>query len=616
MSKSKKNQDPRTLNKAVIGFAGDSGEGIQVIGQRFTKASAVAGNTIQSFPDFPAEIRAPSGTVAGVSGFQLQFSSLDIHTPGDKLDALVAFNPAALMASLAKVKKQGLVIVDIDKFTLKDFKKAGLEMDPLESPQMCDYRLIKAPITTLVFEAIKDSELSRASQRKCKNFFALGISCWAYQRSLQSIIDWLGLKFSQNNALIDANTCALKAGFHYAETIEMLTEPYIVEAANLEAGTWRQINGNEALCLGALAAQQKFDRDLFVAGYPITPASDILHWFAQTGVTTFQAEDEMAAAGAALGAAFAGSLALTSTSGPGMDLKAETIGLAVMVELPMVIIDVQRAGPSTGMPTKVEQADLLMAMYGRHGECPLPILAPKDPKDGYQTALEAFSLAVKYMTPVIILSDAYLANSAQPWRIPSEPMEREVIETPTLPKEGRFEPYARSPKTLARPWVCPSQAGFEHRIGGIEKQESTGDISYSPENHQKMTDIRSQKIQAIANDYDAVELVGNASGELLVIGWGSTYGALLTAVQSLHEQGASISFIHLRHLNPLPLDLLSYMKSFKKIMTFELNQGQLASILRAKYLLDIRCHSKVMGQPFQVEEIELALSKYLSEPIV
>lgn len=598
--------------KAVIGFAGDSGDGVQVIGQQFSKASALAGNDIQTFPDFPAEIRAPSGTVAGVSGFQLQFASIDIHTPGDSLDCLIAFNPAALMAFLPKVKPGALIVIDQEKFTDKDYKKAGIEGNPLESPLLSHYRVVQAPITTLVFEAVKDSGISRAAQRKCKNFFALGMACWVYQRPMEPILAWIESKFAGKEGLADANQASLKAGFNYAETIEMLDEPIEVSKADLPAGTWRQINGNESICLGAMAASTSLDRPLFVAGYPITPASDILHWFVASGVKTFQAEDEMAAAGAAVGAAFAGSLTVTATSGPGMDLKAETIGLAAMVELPMVIVDVQRAGPSTGMPTKVEQSDLLMALHGRHGECPVPVIAPKSPADGYQTMIEACEMAVHSMTPVIVLSDAYIANGAQPWRLPSLPKSQPK---PTIISDGPFKPYQRNPETLARPWVSPGQKGFEHRVGGLEKQDVTGNISYDPDNHQAMVKLRQQKVDHIAKRYPPLEILGPKQGPLLVIGWGSTYGALLTAVESLNQQGHSIAYVHLRHLNPLPLELEAVLKAYDRVVAFELNEGQLAAHLRQKYLVDVKSHTKVKGQPFQTQEIVEALSQIVTEQV-
>ena len=604
------------VDTVVIRFAGDSGDGMQITGKQFTETSAVLGNDVHTLPDFPAEIRAPAGTLHGVSGFQLSFSSLDIHTSGDNIDVLVAMNPAALSVNLAELEEQALIIVDSDKFVEREFAKSGIDTNPLEDNSLSNYRIVTAPITSLTLTAVEDLGLSRAKARKCKNMFALGIVFWLYNRPLSHTVSWLENKFQANPDIASANVKALKAGYNYAITAELFSEQYKVREANLPKGHYRQITGNEAVSLAIATAAEKSESEVLVAGYPITPSSDILHYSASYqafGVKTFQAEDEMAAAGAALGAAYAGHLSLTCTSGPGLDLKAETIGLAVMTELPMVIVDVQRAGPSTGMPTKVEQADLLQAMYGRHGECPVPILAPSTPGDCFYTVLDAFKIAAKYMTPVIVLSDAYLANGAEPWLIPDvdkiDKINLKSKESPVAEK-GDFKPYARD-ESLARPWVKPGTKGFEHRIGGLEKEQLTGKISYTPENHQAMVDTRLEKIEGIANSLPKLETVGDSSGDLLLITWGSNWGVVDTAVAALKEKGYKISYVNLRYLFPLQNELKDILNNFKQVVTVELNKGQLCSVLRAKYLKDVKSINKVTGKPFKVSEVISSCIKYM-----
>lgn len=602
------------LETVVIHFAGDSGDGMQVAGMQFTQASAALGNDVRTYPDFPAEIRAPAGTLPGVSGFQLSFSSHLIHTPGDRYDVLVAMNPAALKASLKNIKSGGILIVDEDKFTVKDLKKANLPENPLEVSEGLGCRVIRLPMTSLTLQAIESGgiTISRSQARKAKNLFALGVVYWLYHRSLEETMKWIKERFKENDAMVEANSAALKAGYHYAITAGLFADHYEVKAAPLPAGEYRQITGNQALAWGAVAAAIQAKQSLLVCGYPITPASDILHMLAKYsayGVKTFQAEDEIAAIGAAIGAAYGGALALTSTSGPGMDLKSEGLGLAVMAELPLVVVDVQRAGPSTGMPTKVEQSDLFAALFGRHGECPVPVLAPATPGDCFYMALEAFKLATTYMTPVILLSDASLANGAEPWRIP---------ESETLPaldlshwkEKENFKPYARDPKTLSRPWAIPGTPGLEHRIGGLEKEAETGNISYDPDNHQKMVKLRAAKVQAMGQAMPPLECMGETRGKILIVGWGSTYGVIRTVVEALQKEGKSISFVHCRALNPLPAALETWVKHFETVLVVELNLGQLCQIIRARYLVDAQSIHQVTGKPFSTEALRAAIEPY------
>lgn len=602
------------LETVVIHFAGDSGDGMQVAGMQFTQSCATLGNDVRTYPDFPAEIRAPQGTLPGVSGFQLSFSERNIHTPGDAYDVLVAMNPAALKVTLKNLKKGGILIIDEDKFTDKDLKKAQFSDNPLESLILTEYRVIRLPMTSLTLKALEEINMSRASARKCKNMFALGVVYWLYHRPLEDTKEWIKERFKDESDITEANISALRAGYHYAITAELFAEHYTVKAAELPVGEYRQITGNTALAWGCIAASTVAEQSLVVCGYPITPASDILHLLAKYthfGVKTFQAEDEIAAIGAAIGAAFGGKLALTTTSGPGLDLKSEALGLAVMTELPLVVVDVQRAGPSTGMPTKVEQSDLLTAMFGRHGECPLPVLAAATPGDCFYMVVEAFRIAVKYMTPVILLSDAYLANSAEPWKIPNTSDLPKIKVNYQQEKDG-FLPYKRD-DALSRPWAIPGTPGLEHRIGGLEKQHETGNISYDPENHQKMVDLRAAKVQGIAKDLPPLEVLGAEQGKVLIIGWGGTYGSIRTAVEELQKEGHSISATHLRYLNPLQMQLGELMRAFTHVLVVELNTGQLCQLLRSQFLVDAKKVNKVAGKPFGVSELKERIMPYLEK---
>ena len=591
-----------TIAKVVIQFAGDSGDGMQVIGRQFTQASAALGNDVHTFVDYPSEIRAPAGSPEGVSGFQLCFSEILVHTAGDKYDVLVAMNPSALKVSLPNVVKGGMILVDADKFTTKDLKKADFNDNPLLNDTLVDYRIIPLPITNLTLKAIGSLSLTRAKARKCKNMFALGVVSWLFNRPLQSSEEWIKVSFAKDEEVVQANLLALQAGYNYAITAELLDAQCDIKPAQLALGRYRHVTGNQALALGVVASAYLSKKKMMVFGYPITPASDIMHYlapFSNFNIHVMQLEDEIACACAAIGAAYGGALALTVTSGPGMDLKTEAIGLAVMAELPLVIVDVQRAGPSTGMPTKVSQTDLLAAVYGRHGECPVPVLAPSTPNDCFDTIMEAFQIAVKAMTPVIVLSDAYLANSAEPWQIPKI----EDLKDLNYPKHPNTDHFIqRDPTTLTRPWIIPGTPGMMHRMGGLEKKESTGSISSDPDNHQKMVDLRLAKINRIREDYRPLEILGEPSGDLLLIGWGGTHGTIQTVVEQLSET-YKISAWHTRYLFPLPKDLGNILQKFKKIAVVELNKGQLCTILRAEYLLDIKSISKVSGQPFKVEEL-------------
>ncbi len=577
----------------VIRFAGDSGDGMQITGGQFTTTSAVLGNDVHTFPDFPAEIRAPAGTLPGVSGFQLSFSSQEIHTAGDKLNSLVAMNPAALKVNINDLEEGGLLILNENSFIEKEFKKAQYEINPLETGELENYRVFSFPITDLTLNAVKEFKLTHSQASKCKNMFALGIIYWLYYRPLEQTVEWLTKKFAKKESIRDANIAALKAGYNYALTIGLFTERYVVKKAQLKPGKYRQITGNEAFALACVALADINQKNILLSGYPITPASAVLQHvskYQSKNIRVFQAEDEIAAMSATVGASYGGSLALTVTSGPGFDLKTEALGLAVMTELPCVVIDVQRAGPSTGMPTKTEQSDLLMAMYGRHGECPAPILAPNSPSDCFNTLIEAFEIAAKYMTPVIILSDGYLANSAEPWLIP---------DVKSLPK---LSPSER--------WILPGTKDKEFRLGGLEKDSKTGNISYDPQNHQNMVNKRANKITHIQDVISDQEIIGKNAGETLVISWGGTYGSVYTAVKILQQDGHDISLIHLRHLNPFPKNIKTILNSFKNILVVELNMGQLCKLLRAEFLVDAKSVSKVTGKPFLVNELcEMILSQ-------
>ncbi|HEX5273618.1 MAG TPA: 2-oxoacid:acceptor oxidoreductase subunit alpha [Gemmataceae bacterium] len=600
------------LDAATIRLAGDSGDGMQLAGTQFTSTSAILGNDISTLPDFPAEIRAPAGTLAGVSGFQIHFSCRDIHTPGDKVNTLVAMNPAALKTNLKDLELGGILIVNSDSFTTSDLEKARYKDNPLEDGSLKGYRLIRVPITTLNREAVKEMKLSPREADRCKNFFALGLVYWLYERSLEPTLKWIREKFAKNPAVMEANSRTLKAGYNYGETVEALPVHYRVGKAVIKPGRYRKITGNEALALGMVAATDLGRIPLVYATYPITPASDILHNLAEMkrfGVRTLQAEDEIAAMGMAIGASFGGSLGVTGTSGPGICLKSEAIGLAVMTELPVVIIDVQRGGPSTGLPTKTEQADLLQAMYGRNGECPVAIVAPQSPADCFAMMFEAVRLAVRFMTPVFVLSDGYLANGAEPWLIP-DPADLPHIEVrhPTGPNsngngESKFLPYKRDAR-LVREWAIPGAAGLEHRIGGIEKEDVTGNVCYDPANHEHMVKTRAKKIANIAEEIPLLEVNGPAEGDLLVIGWGGTYGSITTAVERMQRKGHKVAQAHLRYLNPMPKNTADVLKRYKKILVPELNAGQLCMLLRGLYLAPAESLSKVQGRPFLVSEIE------------
>ncbi|MFI5363579.1 MAG: 2-oxoacid:acceptor oxidoreductase subunit alpha [Elusimicrobiota bacterium] len=601
------------IESAVIRFAGDSGDGIQLTGMQFTTTTAFAGNDLSTFPDYPAEIRAPVGTTAGVSGFQIQFSSRQVLTPGDAPDVFVAMNPAALKSNVKDVKPGGLILVNKDTFNAANLKKAGYEKDPLEDGSLSGFRVIPVELGRLTRNALDGMGLTATETERCKNFFALGMMYWLYDRPLQSTLKWIEQKFKKNPKFVEANHKALYAGNAYAETAEIFGHHYRVRKAPITPGVYRNITGNEATALGMVAASAASGLPLWLGSYPITPASDVLHELARHknfGVKTFQAEDEIAAIGSAIGASFAGMLALTTTSGPGVALKGEAIGLAVMTELPIVILDVQRGGPSTGLPTKTEQADLLQALYGRNGESPVAVLAAATPGDCFMMAFEACRIAVKYMTPVFLLTDGYLANGSEPWLIPDASKLPKFGRT-ALPPAAEFKLYKRDPETMARAWPVPGTKGFEHRIGGIEKQDVTGNISYDPDNHERMVRLRAAKINKIAQEIPPLEILGAKKGKVLVVGWGGTYGAITAAVQNLQKAGKSVSSVHLRHLNPMPPDLVDIMAGFEHVLVPELNMGQLLKVLRAKYLVPATGLNKIKGQPFKVSEVEAGVEALL-----
>jgi 2-oxoglutarate ferredoxin oxidoreductase subunit alpha len=593
--------EPR--DAVVIRFAGDSGDGMQVTGTQFTNATALAGNDLATLPDFPAEIRAPAGTLAGVSAFQLNFSSTDIFTPGDELDVLVAMNPAALRANLADLRPGILLIVDREAFNEQNLKKAGYDQNPLEDHSLAAYRVVPIDITRLTTAALKDLGLSARTVFRCRNFFSLGVMAWLYTRPTAPIEAWVQQRFK--GELVEANLRAFRAGLAFGENTELLPVSYHVQPAVIAPGTYRNITGNLATALGFVVAAQKAGRPLFLGSYPITPASDILHELAalkQFDVHTFQAEDEISGIGAALGAAFSGAIAITTTSGPGMNLKAETLGLALAVELPLVVTDIQRAGPSTGMPTKTEQADLLMAMYGRHGEAPVPILAAATPGDCFLMAFEAVRIAVKYMTPVVLLTDGYLANGSEPWSIPNVDTLADFPVTFRTDPNGFF-PYLRDDETLARPWVIPGTPGLEHRVGGLEKDALTGNVSYAPANHEQMIRTRARKIAGIAREIGPTEIFGPLQGDVLMLGWGSTFGSIREAARQLEREGHRVAHAHIRHLNPLPPDLESVLGRYRRVLVPEINLGQLVRLVRAEFLVDAIGFNKVQGRPFKVSEI-------------
>ncbi len=602
------------LDTVTIRFAGDSGDGMQLTGTQFTNTSAIVGNDISTLPDFPAEIRAPAGSLPGVSGFQLNFSNQDIRTPGDQPSVLVAMNPAALKVNLPDLEEGGTIIINSDEFTKENLERAAYHSNPLEDGSLNGYRVHTLPISTLNMNALKGAvELSRKEMARCKNFFALGVLYWLYDRPLDPTLNWINSKFRKNPELAKANEVALKTGYNFAETTEVFTTHYKIKKAVIAPGRYRKITGNEATAIGFVTAAELAGRPLFYGSYPITPASDILHELARHknfGVKTFQAEDEIAAVCAAIGASFTGHVGLTGTSGPGVALKQEAIGLAVMTELPLVIVNVQRGGPSTGLPTKTEQADLFQAVWGRNGECPAIVIAPATPADCFDMAIEAVRLSFKYMVPVFYLSDGYLANGAEPWAVPTiEKLPRIEVKFATDPTN--FMPYARDEATLARPWALPGTPGLEHRIGGIEKQNITGNVNYDPENHHLMVKLRQEKVDRAAADVPPVEVFGDPSGKVLVLGWGSTYGSITSAVERMRNEGKSVSSAHLRHLNPFPANLGEVLSSFETVIIPEMNLGQLCTMIRAKYLVDAVAFSKVKGRPFQIREIVTKVEEYL-----
>ncbi|MBZ5529382.1 MAG: 2-oxoacid:acceptor oxidoreductase subunit alpha [Acidobacteriia bacterium] len=605
------------IEQAVIRFAGDSGDGMQITGSQFTNTVALYGNDIATFPDYPAEIRAPAGTLPGVSGYQLHFSSSDVHTPGDLVDVLIAMNPAALKMNLADLKPNGILIVNQDSFKENDLRKAQMSANPLEDHSLDKYRLFSVEAQRLTRNALQHLGIDAKAMDRCKNFFALGMCYWLYNRSMDPTFRWIDDKFSKKPLIAEANKLALKAGYSYCEATEAFQVSYEIPPARLEKGIYRSLSGNQAVALGFVTAAQKAGLTLFLGSYPITPASDILHELSQYkdfGVLTFQAEDEIAAITSSIGASYAGALAITTTSGPGMALKTEALGLAVMTELPLVIVDVQRGGPSTGLPTKTEQADLLQALFGRNSEAPIPVLAASTPSDCFWVVVEACRIALKYMVPVIVLTDGYLANGAEPWRIPT------LDEIPAFPAahaknpEG-FLPYKRDPQTLARPWAIPGTPGLEHRIGGIEKQDGTGNVNYEPLNHENMVRIRAAKVAGVVQDIPDAVPVGDPDGDLLIVAWGSTSGSITAALNGRRAKGlpGRIGHLHLRHLNPLPANLGEVLKRYKKILVPELNMGQLIWVLRAKYLVDAIGMNKIQGRPFMQNELEVKIEELIGK---
>ncbi len=598
-----------TLDKVVVRFAGDSGDGMQVAGSRFTDASALFGNDLATLPNFPAEIRAPAGTLPGVSSFQVQIADFDILTAGDAPDCLVAMNPAALMKELKDLRQGGTLIVNTDAFDERNLTKAGYAEDPLEDGSLDGYRTIKVPMDSLTKEAVKDTGVSGRSVLRSKNFFAIGLLAWLFHRPTEPTIEWAEKKFAKLPEVAAANVAAFKAGYNFGITTEATKVTFQVKPAALKPGTYTNVNGNMALAWGLIAASKLSGLPLFYGTYPITPASDILHELSRHknfGVRTFQAEDEIAGVGTAIGAAFAGSLAVTGSSGPGIALKSEAISLAFMTELPLIVINVQRGGPSTGLPTKPEQSDLLFSLYGRHGESPIPVLAAASPSDAFEMAIEAARIALKYMTPVLLLSDNYVANGSEPWLLPDvdslEPFPVEFAEHPNGP-DGSFLPYLRNVQTFARPWAKPGTPGLEHRIGGLEKESISGNVSYEPNNHQLMTDTRAWKVANIASDIPPIEVNGDEDADILVLGWGSTFGTNRAAARRVRLEGKKVATAHLRYMNPMPSNLGDVLRSFDKVLIPELNTGQLLKVIRAEFLLDVVGLNKVAGEPFKVSEV-------------
>ncbi len=607
-----KEKEVKSLSEVTVRFAGDSGDGMQLTGSQFSDTTALVGNDLSTLPDYPAEIRAPAGTLYGVSGFQLHFSSNDIHTPGDTPDVLVAMNPAALKINLKDLKIGGVVIANQDSFDSKNLKMAGYTTNPLEDESLSGYKVHSVPITTLTQTALKESTLGTKEVQRCKNFFALGMMYWIYSRPIEPTLEWIESKFKGKEDLVWANQKALKSGYYFGEQTEMFTTRYSVEPAKLAKGTYRNISGNEAIALGLVAAAQLSDLPLFLGSYPITPASDILHFLSKYknyNVKTFQAEDEIAGIASSIGAAFGGSLAVTTTSGPGVALKTEAMGLAVMTELPLVIVNVQRGGPSTGLPTKTEQSDLFQSIYGRNGEAPIPVIATSTPKDCFYLTIEAAKIALKYMTPVILLSDGYIANGTEPWLLPKvEDLEKFHKSFHT--EIENFQPYDRD-ENLSRPWAVPGTPGLEHRIGGLEKQNITGNVSYDPDNHDSMVRLRAEKVASIVKDIPDLEVRGEQEGDLLVLGWGGTYGAITEAIDKVTAKGIKVSQAHLTYLNPFPKNLGEVLSKFKTILIPELNLGQLATLIRSTYLREAVSLTKIKGLPFKSMEIEAQIVEIL-----
>jgi 2-oxoglutarate ferredoxin oxidoreductase subunit alpha len=605
------------LDNVVIRFSGDSGDGMQLTGTQFSNTSALMGNDISTFPDFPAEIRAPQGTVAGVSGFQVNIGASEINTPGDEPDVLVAMNPAALMANMSSLKKGGTIIVNLDAFTDLNLKKAGYEGTPLGSPMMDGFKVIEAKITSQTLEALTELDLDNKSKARCKNFYALGMSYFMFGRGLETTTAWIKEKFAKKPILVEANILSLKAGRNYAETIEEIISTYTVPPAKISSGKYRTINGNTATAWGFIQASKASGRELFLGSYPITPATDILHELAKHknfGVKTFQAEDELAGICSSIGASFAGALSLTTSSGPGISLKGEAMGLAMIYELPLVIVNVQRGGPSTGLPTKTEQSDLYQGMFGRNGECPLIVIAASRPSDCFEMAFEACRLTLEHMTPVLLLTDGYIANGAEPWKIPDLSKEFTTISPKIVdqkkPVDEKFVAYERD-ENLARPWAIPGMPGYEHRLGGLEKQDGSGNVSYDPENHEHMVHLRQEKVDRVANNIPLLKLEGDETGDLLVISWGGTYGATHMAVREAQKAGKKVSLAHLKYINPFPKNFEAMLGKFKKILVCELNLGQMHMILNGKFNCNAAKYNKVQGLPFKISELVEAINHQL-----
>jgi 2-oxoglutarate ferredoxin oxidoreductase subunit alpha len=610
----------QVLDRVTIRFAGDSGDGMQLTGDRFTSETAAFGNDLSTLPDFPAEIRAPAGSIPGVSGFQLHFADHDILTPGDAPDVLVAMNPAALRANLGDLPKGATLILNTDAFTPRNLDKAGYASNPLEDGSLGDYAVHGVALTSMTLEALKEFDISKKEAERAKNMFALGLMSWLYHRPTEATIAFLQRKFAARPLIATANVTAFKAGYHFGETTEVFAVSYEVKPAKMRPGTYRNISGNLALSYGLIAASQLSGLPLFLGAYPITPASDILHELSrhkEFGVRTFQAEDEIAGVGAALGAAFGGSLGVTTSSGPGIALKAETIGLAVSLELPLLVIDIQRSGPSTGMPTKTEQADLLQVMFGRNGEAPVPVVAACTPSDCFHAAIEAARIALKYRTPVVLLSDGYLANGSEPWLLPDVAELPEIkVEFATEPNhQGEFWPYLRDETTLARPWALPGTPGLEHRIGGLEKADGTGNISYDPDNHDRMVRLRAAKVAGIAADIPPLEVDDQEGARLLVLGWGSTYGPIGAAIRRVRAAGGKVAQAHLRHLNPFPANLGEVLRRYDRVLIPEMNLGQLRMLVRSQFLVDAIGLNRVRGLPFKAEELAEAIIELLDEGV-